>query len=195
VNTLVPPLERIVERVRDHAPRRAAAGRGFEAATALVLAPDGVGLRMLVIRRATRDGDPWSGHAALPGGRRHDEDPDLAQTAIRETWEEVGVQLGAPVGQLDDVGGRVHLGVVSTFVFTLSEPVPPVPQEAEVAEALWVPVEVLIDPARSIRHPHRRLGPWPAWEHESLVIWGLTHRILSTFVDVAGIGTPAAKGP
>ncbi|HEU4700285.1 MAG TPA: NUDIX domain-containing protein, partial [Gemmatimonadales bacterium] len=61
------------------------------AAVALVVtpAPDS----MLLIRRAERAGDPWSGHMALPGGRHSRGDADLAATAMRETAEEVGVRL------------------------------------------------------------------------------------------------------
>ena len=146
-----------------------------------------------MIRRAARHGDPWSGHAALPGGRHEEGDPDLATTARRETAEEVGLELDAPVGRLDDIGGRAHMGVVSPFVFVVDEPRPLTPEPAEVAAAHWVPLRVLTDPAHRTRHPSRRVGPWPAWSWQTgldepldeLVIWGLTHRTLTNFLEIA----------
>jgi ADP-ribose pyrophosphatase YjhB (NUDIX family) len=44
----------------------------------------GDGVELLVLRRARRPGDPWSGHCCLPGG--HVEDGEaLASAATRET--------------------------------------------------------------------------------------------------------------
>lgn len=188
-------LELVLARVAAHEARTRAPGlTGFHAATALVLTrePDP---RLVVIRRASRDGDPWSGHAALPGGRHDEGDPDLATTARRETAEEVGLHLDDPVGRLDDIGGRAHMGVVSPFVFAVDEARPLTPEPGEVAAAHWVPLRVLTDPGHRTRHPSRRVGPWPAWSwptgheppHDDLVIWGLTHRTLTNFLEVAGL--------
>lgn len=187
-------LDTILARVASHEPQRDRPGAGFHAATAVVLTEEAEP-SLIVIRRASRDGDPWSGHAALPGGRREPGDPDLAATARRETAEEVGVELGQPVGRLDDIGGRTHTGVVSPFVFTLPARVPLAPAPAEVAAAHWVPLRVLTDPAHRSRHPSRHVGPWPAWSWrtglepplDDLVIWGLTHRTLRNFLEIAGL--------
>ena len=48
---------------------------------------------ILFIKRATRVGDKWNGHVALPGGKRDPEDDDDAVTAMREALEEVGIDL------------------------------------------------------------------------------------------------------
>src|ERR1043165_8679648 len=82
--------------------------RSREAAVALVLSPDalpGPALSVLLVRRSEREGDPWSGHMALPGGHAHADDASLAHTARRETLEEVGIDLGHTelLGRLDDV--------------------------------------------------------------------------------------------
>lgn len=59
---------------------------------------------VLFIKRAARKGDRWTSHVALPGGRRDPEDADDQAAAIRETIEEVGIDLSAanatPVGNL-----------------------------------------------------------------------------------------------
>lgn len=189
-----PHVDRILERVADYSPSLRGFDDRFHAATALVLTREATP-RMVVIRRASRHGDPWSGHAALPGGRYEATDPDLATTAARETAEEVGVSVADPVGRLDDIGGRTRPGVVSPFVFVVDHPTELVPEPSEVAAAHWIPLDVMIDPAHRTRHPSRRVGPWPAWSwrtgmappHDELVIWGLTHRTLTNFLEVAGL--------
>lgn len=45
------------------------------------------------IKRAARVGDRWTSHVALPGGKRDPEDEDDRYTAIRETSEEIGLDL------------------------------------------------------------------------------------------------------
>ncbi|HEU5217398.1 MAG TPA: NUDIX domain-containing protein, partial [Gemmatimonadales bacterium] len=95
-------IARLAERTahQEHFPDRP------QAAVAVILAPDPDSV--LLIRRAEREGDKWSGHLALPGGRWSPGDPDLAATARRETIEEVGVDLsGVTVAaELDDLAPR-----------------------------------------------------------------------------------------
>ena len=153
--------------------------QGKQAAVALLLR-EREGLEVFVIKRADRIGDPWSGHMALPGGRREPADKDAYDTARRETLEEVGVDLteGKLLGRLDDMGPRSagRQFVVSTFVVALdAEPGRIDPNE--VAEAFWVPVERLVEEDVEIADFP---GSWPAFTYkERYVIWGLTHRILT----------------
>ena len=59
---------------------------------------------ILFIKRASRDGDRWTSHVAFPGGGREPDDADDCATSVRETREEVGVDLNedhcVPVGNL-----------------------------------------------------------------------------------------------
>ncbi len=76
--------------------------------------------RILYIKRAARIGDNWSAHVAFPGGRKEEGDENGLYTAMRETWEEVGIDLAekefACVGQLDDREiTRVWVSVCSWF--------------------------------------------------------------------------------
>lgn len=159
------------------------------AAVAVVVAPgpDSV----LLIRRAERLGDPWSGQVGLPGGGFDPEDVDLLRTAVRETLEEVGVDLGAAehVGALDDVAPRTPVlppVTVRPFVFclrrrsglTLSE---------EVAHAFWVELDRLRRPDVRVTRSLEVLGTPRTIDGYAIgedFIWGMTERILTPFLDL-----------
>jgi len=154
------------------------------AAVAVLLAPDPDSV--LLIRRAERYGDPWSGHMALPGGRQDPSEPDLVTTAIRETAEEVGLVLGPQhlVGGLDDVVPRTPVLppiAVRPFVFILDRR-PELVLNPEVASARWVPVDLLLQPDAyhtvqfEIRGENRE---FPAYRVDESIVWGMTERILS----------------
>lgn len=153
------------------------------AAVAAVLRGGDRGAELLLIRRAEREGDPWSGQMALPGGRHEPSDADLLATAAREAREEVGLSLldhAVPIGRLDDV--RTHTGdmVVRPFVWELRTLVPLVPN-AEVAETLWIDLASMASGERDT-HFDWSGGPlpmrFPGYQVGDRVVWGLTHRIL-----------------
>lgn len=156
------------------------------AATAIVLGGEHRDLRLLVIERRARPGDPWSGDMALPGGRREG-DEDLADTAARETHEETGVVVPPPFGRLPDVGIRFLGGHVATFLFRVPGLPEPVPEPSEVADAFWLPVDHVFDTARGTRHRAGPFGTFPAIAvDDDRVIWGLTLQMLTNFAQVVG---------
>lgn len=163
--------------------------RPWQAATAVIVAPGDDGAAIAFIRRSERDGDPWSGHMALPGGRRDEADPDLATTARRETLEEIGVELGGHVARLPDQTGRTSRGLVAAFVHVLEHRPALHPDPREVAEALWIPLGQLVDPAATVKVRWTGI-PLPAVDHDGRIIWGLTHRILTSFLDAIGLPQP-----
>ena len=185
-----PQLARLVRALSASTPVPAPRDEPFhEAAVALVLHPVGDGLETLFIKRATREGDPWSGQIALPGGRRHAGEDSLVLTAVRETREEIGVDLdasGVLLGELDELRPRTPVLppiIVRPFIFAVTER-PALQLNEEVAEAFWVPLREVFDPARrqeiSINFPgiHMRRPAIGVGEH---VIWGMTEHILRTF--------------
>lgn len=153
------------------------------AAVVGVLRDGARGAELLLIRRAERAGDPWSGQMALPGGRHEEGDPDLAATAVREVQEEVGLSLSddaTPLGRLDDV--RTHTGdtVVRPFVWALRTPVILTPN-AEVAEIHWVPLAAMASGERDTTYAWSGAPTgltFPGYQVADRVVWGLTHRIL-----------------
>lgn len=154
------------------------------AAVAVVLVPDPEAV--LLIRRAEAPGDPWSGHMALPGGRRAPDDLDLTAAAIRETAEEVGLllQRDALLGPLDDIAPRTPVLppiAVRPFVFRLAGR-PELTLNHEVAAAAWVPLEILRHPdtyQTITLHLHGADVAVAAYRYEEAVVWGMTERILS----------------
>lgn len=141
---------------------------------------------LLFIQRAVKEGDPWSGQMAFPGGRHEPSDENSHQTAARETMEEIGLDLGParPLGSLTDVdGGRAtnRSVTVSGHCFWLPEPTPPFVLSGEVADVVWVPLSQLLDPARHIDYLYPRSGmvfPGIQLDHPDQVVWGLTLRFL-----------------
>ena len=162
------------------------------AAVALVLRPGPDGPELLLIRRAEREGDPWSGHVALPGGREQAGDAGPAHTAARETHEEVGIDVarGRLLGPVEPVwpqSSRAPRILVRPFVFWVDGDVELAPNH-EVDEAVWVPVRELLEPGAVTEHLLEMEGiepmRFPAFGARGYVVWGLTHRILTTFLDL-----------
>lgn len=148
--------------------------------------------RVLLMKRAIRAGDPWSGHISLPGGGFHVEDETLLRAAMRETHEELGVDLvGAKfLGQSPPLAPMMSgpLGVeVTPFVWVVDRE-PPLVLNHEAAGTFWLPLERTIagafDGEFDFEHEERRMK-LPSWTYEGHVIWGLTWRLLSDVLILA----------
>lgn len=162
------------------------------AAIALVLRLGALGEpELLMIKRAEAEGDPWSGHVACPGGRMEPGDRDLAQTAVRETREETGIDLtrvGRMLGTLDDISpGTPVLPpiVIRPFVALVPSSVEIV-QSTEVAVAFWVPLSALRERTAwgmgtvVVRGVPREVS---TFTHGEFLVWGLTERVLRQLIE------------
>jgi 8-oxo-dGTP pyrophosphatase MutT (NUDIX family) len=166
-------------------------GEAFQAAVSLVLRGRDA-LDVLLIKRARREGDPWSGHMALPGGRRAPQDASLLETAIRETLEETGVNLDRSGVHLGRLGGVAPQSVrlpklsIAPFVFGVPHDTPAHVASPEVDRIHWVPLALLSSPETrgtlAIRLPSGGEQRFPSLNVCGEVVWGLTYRILLDFL-------------
>ena len=165
------------------------------AAVAIVLRARSNETEVLLMRRAERAGDRWSGQIGLPGGHAEPADQDLLATARREAREEVGVDLGRDarlLGHLPAVQARARGQVlqmwITPFVFALETSVEPT-LSVEATEVFWFPL--VRARAGELPWTYRYLHNdeeerlLPAWRFEERVVWGLTYDILSGFLRMA----------
>ncbi len=184
-----PPFSEIRARIHQSPPKRVNEPGTWQAAVALVLVlRPGGDLEMLFIRRAERDGDPWSGQMGLPGGRKEEGDDGLLDTARRETMEETGIGLppDALLGELDDLFPNIRNlppVVVRPFVFGLPDR-PVIAPSDEVATHLWASLGTLRESARVVEiEVMGRKQEVDAFVTDGHVIWGITFRIVSRLLD------------
>ncbi|MBX3279374.1 MAG: CoA pyrophosphatase [Acidobacteria bacterium] len=191
-------LDRICERLRGRMPdlsgltttQKDRFAGTTQAAVAVLLRELSGETQFLVIERARNPRDHWSGHLALPGGRRDPADRDLLDTAAREVFEEVGIHIpdrSAFIAELGSISpGNPRLPRISVTPFVaLAPPEFIITLSAEVSTAFWVSanelksagardeVSLVVD---GIRYR------WPAYATERGPIWGITERILTEFL-------------
>lgn len=162
------------------------------AAVAAVLRVRDGGPEVLLIERSEREGDRWSGHVAMPGGREDEGDADLRATAMRETREEVGLELGGArlLGRLPSVRaiarGKILPMTISPFVFGLADGADPMlTLSDEATAAFWLPLGPAASGALDDRY-EVKVGPLPmkfaCWRWEGRVVWGLTYQMLRSLI-------------
>ncbi len=167
-----------------------------EAAVALLISQGRNGADLLLIERARRKGDPWSGQMAFPGGRRERQDASAVETAVRETAEEIGISLDgrSSLGRLDDLIApklsHAHGLIISCHVFEVERTIRLVTND-EVHDTVWVSLDNLTRPDRHTKNyqPPDYDGEFPGFqidENDERVIWGLTFRIICSFFRTLG---------
>jgi len=158
-------------------------------AAVLILVFEHDGEPYFVLTRRTQEVETHKGQISFPGGMRQDGEP-LEQTALRETFEEIGIQSS----QIE-ILGRFHDYIsvteyrVSPFVGIIKEPFTVKIQPREVAEVLSVPFHIFRDPGRlrveQQPRPGRMIDVY-FYSYQDHTIWGLTARIIKEFLEFVG---------
>jgi 8-oxo-dGTP pyrophosphatase MutT (NUDIX family) len=144
----------------------------------------------LLLTRRTEEVQTHKGQISFPGGMREGEE-DLIKTALRETFEEVGIEESRI-----EILGRFHDYVsitgyrVTPFAGFISGPFTIRPQVREVAEVLQVPIRIFLEPNRlriekSVRRKDE--GDVYFYSYGTHQIWGLTARIIKDFLDALNL--------
>jgi 8-oxo-dGTP pyrophosphatase MutT (NUDIX family) len=147
---------------------------------------------VLLIERA-HDMRSHAGQPAFPGGRIDPTDADAVGAALREAWEETGLDPDGVevVGVLPDLYIPPSGFVVTPVVGWWRDPSPvAVVDTAEVASVHRVPVAELVDPDNRCRvvHPSGFVGP--AFEVRDLLVWGFTGGLLDRLLHLGGWEQP-----
>ncbi|MES1944633.1 NUDIX hydrolase [Salinisphaera sp. PC39] len=187
-----PALADLADRLSRHRPWRLPGRRRIDrAAVAVVLAERPEGLSVLLVRRAEREGDPWSGDMGFPGGRLQSDDDRTVAAACRECREETGLVISPAdrIGRLSDRLTRSHARprpmVVTPYVFAARDAEPEWDLNHEVRETLWLPLAFLAD-RRNRGRMLWRIGPvplpMPRYDYRGRRVWGLTLLMLDELV-------------
>ncbi len=155
----------------------------WDAAVGVLIRTGGRGRQILLVRRADREGDPWSGQVALPGGMRMEGEAHPAETAAREVREEVGIDPAGSARRcevLPPVRSRAA-GLVVVPVLMEGDFGDPSPDGREISEAAWISLE-------DLEHCFASIGgaQVPALRAGTMVVWGLTYRVILRVLEKVG---------
>ena len=186
-------IDSVRDRVRGYSYRPTAADDGALSAAVLVpLYQLGTELHVIFTKRTTLV-TMQQGHISFPGGRREPGDRDLLATALRESYEEIGLDPRRVeiFGRIDDFwtrNGRILVAGFVGLIDPLASPYPWRPAETEVAEILEVPVRHLLDPLNLTVAEPRQLNE-RLWPNETFLfrehrVFGATARALRNMLDI-----------
>jgi len=143
----------------------------------------------LVFTRRTEMVNHHKGQISFPGGGRHPEDATLMHTAIRESWEEIGLKPEhiEILGELDDIATYTTNFVISPYVAAIPYPYQFRLNAYEVDQIIEVPLSVLFDPnnfSQEVVSLGDKLILQYFYRHGDQVVYGATARILKQFLEI-----------
>jgi 8-oxo-dGTP pyrophosphatase MutT (NUDIX family) len=129
------------------------------------------------------------GQISFPGGARSQDDATLEETALRESWEELGLKTRDVeiVGELDDTPTTTSGFNISPFVAFIPYPYKFALSPYEISEVFTVPISVLLHKAKIKEDRHIFNGQvyiGYSYEYEGRVIWGATAKIVEQLLQI-----------
>lgn len=163
------------------------------ASVCIILSSKNDQLYVLMMQRASHEGDPWSGQMAFPGGKQDLSDKNITQTALRESFEEMGIAEVdiQRIGRLSDILARPYRPmkkpmVVSPIIFQqLNHFTPSV--NHEVADWLWLPLSHFQDRSNRKSMTIEKAGlehELPCYDFAGKRIWGLSLLMIDELIEV-----------
>jgi len=179
----------VAERLAGHKPRTFRFARVSERKAAVLIPfffKDGK--PHLLFTKRTDTVEHHKGQISFPGGVHDVEDTSLQETALRETWEEMGIQSEhiEILGRTDNFLTNTHF-LVTPYVGYFSYPYPYNINPDEIAHTIEVPLEVLLKPETFEMRKWEREGVlWNIHYYHYLdeIIWGVTGFLLSNLLSI-----------
>jgi 8-oxo-dGTP pyrophosphatase MutT (NUDIX family) len=178
-------VERLARELQSREPRRLAVDHAGRAAVLMPILPHGGEFCFLLTQR-THKVETHKGQISFPGGIQEDSDSTLLQTALRETWEEIGLASEGIhiLGEFDEYLSITGL-IVTPFAAWIEGPLNLAPNPDEVDEILRVPFSIFQE-SRTLRVETRvRLGVERKvyfYDFQGKEVWGLTAQIIRDFL-------------
>lgn len=187
-------IDRVRARVRRHRYRPITPNENDIGAAVLIPLYELDNVLHVVLTKRTMQMSRQQGHISFPGGRRESGDEDLLATALRESFEEIGLDPRHVeiFGRIDDFSTRDGETLIAGFVGLIDPAASPYawrPAEREVAEILEVPVRHLLDPHNlTVGEPRELNGRM--WPNETFLFrehrtFGATARALRHVLNIA----------
>ncbi len=142
----------------------------------------------LLLNKRTQEVEHHKGEISFPGGAKDPEDKTMLDTALRETYEEMGIvpEDVRVLGELSDVATNSGF-VINSFVATIPYPYEFTVSDAEIAEVIEMPLVVLLDPfnrREEVRVTEKGLVRSYSYAYNGHLVYGATARLLDQLVEL-----------
>jgi 8-oxo-dGTP pyrophosphatase MutT (NUDIX family) len=150
------------------------------------------GIYHIVFIKRTETVSTHKGQISFPGGAREKEDISLRETALRESYEEIGLATRdvEVLGELDDEITFSSNYIVTPYIGMIPWPYEFMKNTSEVDEILTIPIPALLK--RDHLHPNteklngRKVDLYE-YHYRGKVIWGATACILKKLLDIISL--------
>jgi 8-oxo-dGTP pyrophosphatase MutT (NUDIX family) len=201
-------ISTLTDFLKSYRPRKILFRKSFTRSSVAIVLADGNSFKeinMLMIKRAKRKGDPWSGDMGFPGGKFSlEKDKKIHDTAIRELFEETGLKNDGLeyVGRLSELLTKTHEKVfpmvVTPFVFKLNREIQ-WKKSSEVEELVWIPISYFFNnenrASMKIRRSKFTLN-FPCYIFNGRCVWGLSLLMIDELINISAHiekGTPLKR--
>lgn len=180
--------KQVVRRILSENPKKAIVDSSLTPAGVMLLLYPKDGAYCVLLNKRTDLVEHHKGEISFPGGRKDEGDETLLHTALRETYEEMGVRPEhiELLGEMDDIATSSQF-LITPYVGSIPYPYAFKPNAHEVAEVLEVPISALLDDANlrdEVRIVDGQLVGSPVYAYGGHLTFGATARVLKRFLEL-----------